>query len=97
MTRADTLAERHAYLEGGLAEVRCGRCGADVRARKLSPRHTSVQWSTRAERACAVLAAAAAAGGVTALVPTCPDLRDSIDRAVCEGRLAVSEGHLGAA
>ncbi|GAB1646657.1 hypothetical protein [Krasilnikovia sp. MM14-A1259] len=90
MTRADTLAERRAYLEGGLAEVRCGRCGAAVRARKLSPGQTSVQWSTQAERACAVLAAAAAAGGVTALVPTCPDLRDSIDRAAAEGRLGAA-------
>jgi hypothetical protein len=89
MTRADTLAERREYLEGCLADIGCGRCGAVVRARKLSPQQTSVQWTTRAERACATLTEATAAGRPAALVPTCPALRDSIDRAVREGRLEV--------
>jgi len=89
MTRADTLAERLEYLEGGLAAVRCARCATYVRARKVSPQQTSVQWTTRAARECAVLATAAA-GRPTALVPTCPSLRDSIERAVREGRLEVS-------
>jgi hypothetical protein len=89
MTRTDTLAERRDYLEGGLAEVRCGRCDARVRARKLSPQQTSVQWTARAARQCRELAAAAAAGRLTALVPTCPDLRAGIDRAAHEGRLEV--------
>jgi hypothetical protein len=89
MTRADSLAERRAYLEGNLTEIRCGNCGAEVRARKSSPQQTSVQWSAPAAGACARLAAAAG-GRPTALVPTCPDLRDSIDRAVREGRLEVA-------
>lgn len=89
MTRADTLTERQEHLDGGLAAVRCARCGAEVRARKLSPQQTSVQWTGRAERSCTTLAAAAAAGRLTALVPTCLHLRDSIDRAVREGRLEV--------
>jgi hypothetical protein len=89
MTPADTRAERRAYLEGGLTEISCGHCGARVRARKASPQQTSVQWTTRAERACATLTEATAAGRPAALVPTCPALRDSIDRAVREGRLEV--------
>ncbi|MEU7907165.1 hypothetical protein [Actinoplanes sp. NPDC049118] len=90
MTRADTLAEQRAYLEGGLAELRCGRCGARVRAKKSSPQQTSVQWTTAATRECDELAALAADGRPTALVPSCPSLRDSIERAVHEGRLEVA-------
>jgi hypothetical protein len=89
MTRPDTLADRHAHLEGGLTEVRCARCGARVRAKKASPQQTSVQWTRRAARACDVLAAHAAAGQPTALIPACPNLRDSIERAVREGHLGV--------
>jgi len=89
MTRSDTLSERQAYLEGGLTEVCCEHCGARVRARKASPQQTSVQWTAPAARTCARLAAAAGARP-TALVPTCPDLRDSIDGAVREGRLEVN-------
>jgi len=90
MNRADALAERDEYLEGGLTEVRCDLCGTLVRARKASPMQTSVQWTGSAARSCMRLEAAAA-GRPTALVPTCPDLRDSLDRAVREGRLVVSE------
>lgn len=90
MTRADTLAERRAYLEGHLAGLDCGHCGARVGVRKLSPQQTSVQWSAQAERRCATLAEATAAGRPAALVPTCLALRDSIDRAVREGRLEVT-------
>lgn len=90
MTRADTLAERREYLEGGLAEIGCARCGAQVRAGKRSPQQTSVQWTPRAERACPTLAEATATGRPAALVPTCPALRESIDSAVREGRLEVT-------
>jgi hypothetical protein len=88
MTRADP--ERQEYLEGGLAELGCARCDARIRARKSSPQQTSVQWTARAARQCAALTAAAAGGRLTALVPTCPDLRSSIERAVRDGRLEVS-------
>ena len=83
MTRADPHTERQEYLAGGLEELACARCGALVRVRKSSPQQTSVQWTTRAARQCA------AEGGLSALVPTCPDLRASIDLAVLAGRLEV--------
>jgi hypothetical protein len=85
MTRADTLAERRAYLDGNLTEVRCESCGLAVRARKSSPVQTSVQWTTTCGRL-----REEAGDRPTALVPTCPALRDSIDRAVREGHLEVT-------
>ncbi|MDI6097412.1 hypothetical protein QLQ12_02200 [Actinoplanes sp. NEAU-A12] len=79
-------SELQDYLAGGLTDVRCEACGHQVRAGKRSAMQTSVQW---AGRACARLDEEAG-GRPTALVPTCPALRESIDRAVREGRLEVS-------
>jgi hypothetical protein len=77
--------ERHATLR----EVACDRCGAAVLVTKFSLQHTSVQWSQQSVQACAEFSARAAAGERIALVRTCASLRDSIDRAVAEGRLEV--------
>ena len=89
MTGAETLAERRAYLEGGLRELGCDRCPARVRVKKLSLQQTSVQWTRLAAHDCVELAAAAILGRPPALVPTCPDLCESIERAVRDGRLEV--------
>ena len=75
--------------EAGLRPVDCARCGAVVQVAKFSRQHTSVQWSLSAARACAEFSARAAAGEQSALIGTCASLRDSIDRAVIEGRLEV--------
>ncbi|GAA2643313.1 hypothetical protein [Paractinoplanes durhamensis] len=77
-----TLTERQEYLEGGFEKVECARCEALVRVRKSSPQQTSVQWTTDATRLCAAK--------LNALVPTCRDLRASIDDAVRAGKLEVS-------
>jgi len=69
--------------------VECGRCGAMAQVAKFSAQHTSVQWSPASVRACAEFAARAAAGEQSALIDTCASLRDSIDRAVRQGRLEV--------
>jgi hypothetical protein len=76
--------------EAGFRPVECGRCGAVALVAKFSPQHTSVQWSLQAVRTCAEFRARAAAGEQTALIDTCASLRDSIDRAVQDGRLEVS-------
>jgi hypothetical protein len=76
--------------EAGFRPVECRRCGAVALVAKFSPQHTSVQWSLQAVRTCAEFSARAAAGEQTALIDTCASLRDSIDRAVLEGRLEVS-------
>lgn len=77
--------ERHAALQ----EVACDRCAAMVGVAKFSPQHTSVQWSLAAVQTCAEFSAREAAGERSALIDTCASLRDSIDRAVAEGRLEV--------
>jgi hypothetical protein len=76
--------------QAGSRRIECGRCGAAVEVAKFSAQHTSVQWSPAAVRACAEFAARAAEGEPSALIDTCASLRDSISRAVTEGRLAVS-------
>jgi len=77
-----TLSERQEYLEGGYHELTCARCCALVRVRKSSPQQTSVQWTAQATGRCAAR--------LTALVPTCLDLRASIDDAVRAGKLEVT-------
>jgi len=76
------LTERQEYLEGGYAELSCARCCALVRVRKSSPQQTSVQWTAQAAGMCAAR--------LSALVPTCLDLRASIDDAVRAGKLEVT-------
>jgi hypothetical protein len=88
--RPQTAADRRAYLEGGLENLACDDCGVQVRVKKISPQHTSVQWSTLAVRGCPEFAARTADGRPTALVATCAKLHDSIERAAREGRLDIS-------
>jgi hypothetical protein len=90
MTRPQTLADRREYLEGGLRDLACGGCDAHVLVKKNSPHQTSVQWTGRAVRQCAEFAARVALGEATPLVDTCTTLRDTIDQAVRDGRLAAS-------
>jgi hypothetical protein len=85
--RPETLADQRAYLEGGLRELACDGCGALVRVKKSSPHQTSIQWTTGAVRECAEFTTRVALGETTALVEGCTTLRESIDRAVREGRL----------
>jgi len=74
----------------GYRWVGCDRCGAAVQVAKFSPQHTVVQWNPESVRACAEFTAGAADGKPSALIEGCGSLRDSIDRAVLQGRLEVS-------
>ncbi len=76
--------------DAGFRPAECDRCGAAVLVAKFSPQHTSVQWSMAAMRTCAEFSARIAAGQQTALVGGCAGLRDSIDRAVLDGRLQIT-------
>jgi hypothetical protein len=80
------LDERHARFQ----RIECDRCVATVLVVKFSQQHTSVQWSPVSVRACAEFSARTASGEQTALIDTCASLRESIDRAVLQGRLEVS-------
>ena len=88
--RAETLADKRLYTEVGLAPVACAACGAEVGVKKNSRRHTSVQWTSAAVRACHELAAGAGerCGGV---LLGCARLRESIDTAVADGSLVVPD------
>jgi hypothetical protein len=66
--------------------VACAQCGVVVSVAKFSSQHTSVQWPVSAVRGCAEFSAA---GGASALIPTCASLRDSIEDAVAAGRVEV--------
>jgi hypothetical protein len=78
--------QRHA----GLSAVTCDRCAATVLAAKFSAQHTSVQWDAASVRACAEFSLRAALGERTALIDGCASLRDSIEAAISDGRLAVA-------
>lgn len=80
-------ADRQAYLDGGLTDLSCQSCGVQVRVKKTSVQQTSVQWSAAAVGGCTEFAGR---GGPGALVPTCRRLRESIDRAVRDGRLGAA-------
>lgn len=81
-------AERREFLEAGLRPVECLSCGNRVLAKKNSPQHTSVQWTSDAARSCPEFAAN---GGRTALIATCLKLRESIEQAVRDGVLEVAD------
>jgi hypothetical protein len=84
----------HDRQAGAVADVRpwrytpvqCAKCGVRVRVVKFSLQHTSVQWPDEAALGCAEFVAA---GGASALIPTCASLRESIEDAVAGGRVEV--------
>lgn len=82
-----TRRDRERYLTAGLAEVDCRFCHASVQVKKLGAPYTAVQWNAVASGRCAYFAEIRAAGGNSALVPSCPRLSDSIKHAVAEGCL----------
>jgi hypothetical protein len=65
----------------------CHRCATVVLVAKTSLAQTSVQWTD--SRACVEVSQTA--GRRTAVVPTCGQLRDSIESAVRSGALPVPD------
>ncbi|WP_405783473.1 hypothetical protein [Streptomyces sp. NBC_00859] len=65
-----------------MTPVECAACGNQVLCEKFSTAHTSVQWTADAAEVCAEYRDP---------MRTCAALRDSIDRAVGDGRLAVAD------
>jgi hypothetical protein len=89
--RETTRADHFEYLEEGLTPLACGHCGAVVRVKKNSPKHTSIQWTREAERMCPFLSAHLEQTGTTAFVPGCDRLRDEIATATADGRLPTGD------
>lgn len=93
--RHESTREAHfEYLEAGLTPLACGRCGAVVRVRKNSPKHTSIQWSSTAVRTCPVLAAQLEQRGTTVFADGCDRLRDEITAAVLDGRIGTGTSEI---
>ncbi|WP_055403671.1 MULTISPECIES: hypothetical protein [unclassified Mycobacterium] len=73
--------------------VGCRRCGAQVLARKSSWNQTSVQWNADATARCVERAdAVRIAGNHRVVFLACSALRESIERAVAAGELAIVDG-----
>lgn len=83
-----TLEEQRRYTAGRLADVRCLDCLAQVRVKKNSEHHTSIQWSSEAVAACPELGQRPPSGGRDGL-RGCPRMMASIDAAVRDGLLSV--------
>ena len=74
-----------------MSELSCRRCATTVLVRKNTLTQTSIQWLADAGETCTELAEQRAAGRPTGLVSGCTALRESIEDAVAEGRLAILE------
>ncbi|MFI0446546.1 hypothetical protein [Actinomadura sp. 6N118] len=68
--------------------IACRRCGACVLVRKNSLAHTEIQW-TADTSGCPELGRNPVPRILTSVIPTCAELRDSVEGAVREGRLPV--------
>jgi hypothetical protein len=88
----ETEADQRLYLDASLQEVSCLDCLARVRVKKNSEFHTSIQWTSQAQAACAEFARRNAEAGHRVVHESCSRLKASIDDAVREGRLRVSGG-----
>jgi hypothetical protein len=85
--RESTRDDHFEYLEAGLTPLACGRCGAVVRVKKNSPKHTSIQWTPAAVRTCPVLAGHPGRSGTAANAFGCDRLHDEIAAAARDGRI----------
>lgn len=74
-----------------MQQHRCDTCSRDVSVEKFSPVHTSIQWRGGAS-ACPFIAEGGTQPGDSSR--QCPALRDSIDRAVADGAILVTQVEL---
>ena len=88
--REETLADQRLYLEGRLVDVTCQQCDAQVRVRKNSECHTSIQWSADAVARCDEFARTEV-DGTRPVRESCSRLKASIEQAVKTGRLPMGE------
>jgi hypothetical protein len=89
--RETTRADHVEYLEAGLTPLACGHCGAVVRVKKNSPKHTSIQWTRAAATNCPFLAARVDRGGPSGIARGCDRLGEEIAAATRDGRLPTGD------
>jgi hypothetical protein len=84
--------DRDEQLHAGFHDVACRYCGVTVLVRKMSPKQTSVQWTTSAS-VCPYLTpdpdagVGGGAGGTGRPGEGCPELSASVRSAVASGLL----------
>lgn len=88
---AQTVEDKHEYLDSGLQEVDCTACGACVLVRKNTYKHTSIQWTSDPALRCHTFKDAKASGQKSALKDGCPRLHDTIADAVMDGTISVRD------
>lgn len=80
-----TRLDRETYMTAGYQPVTCTFCSAEVRVRKNSEKHTSVQWTSAAVSTCPMRAQWAQERD-----HSCPRLRQTIDHAYAEGLITLA-------
>lgn len=88
--REETFADQRLYLEGRLVTVDCLDCLAQVRVKKSSEHHTSIQWSSAAVAHCTELTHGRSSSRQS-VHQSCSRLKASIETAFQEGRLRTSD------
>ncbi len=83
----ETLEDRRRYLEGHLVPVACLDCLAEVKVRKQSEFHTSIQWTEEAVGHCHEIRRKAESSLIAP--KSCGRLKESIARAVLEGEIEI--------
>ncbi|WP_374999456.1 hypothetical protein [Aeromicrobium sp. CTD01-1L150] len=88
---AETLADRELYTRSRLVDVACLSCPVQVKVRKNSDHHTSIQW-TQEPGTCETFAELSRQQGGRAVHQACPQLVASIEAAVRDGVVPVGAG-----
>ncbi|ANH39849.1 hypothetical protein I601_3443 [Nocardioides dokdonensis FR1436] len=88
-TRPETLEDQRLYTSARLTRVACLDCLAEVRVKKNSQHHTSVQWDAAARKHCPELSRRAPDPSGRGLQQGCTRLADSVDAAVRDGAVPV--------
>jgi hypothetical protein len=91
-SRPETLEDRALYTRSRLAEVACQECGAQVKVRKNSDHHTSIQWTRDAVEDCTFFTDLAGQDDRRPIHSACPRLAASIEDAVREGVVTIGAG-----
>jgi len=86
-----TGADHVEYLEAGLTPLACGHCGAVVRVKKNSPKHTSIQWTRAAAATCPFLATRNERRGASGVAQGCERLGEEIAAAARDGRVPTGD------
>lgn len=87
-TRDETREDQRLYTQARMVPVECQQCGVQVRVKKNSEHHTSIQWPDGGPSQCPEFVRATEEGSREIYTP-CPYLASSIEHAVKVGALTI--------